>query len=58
MLFRSYRMSEGDKKQSVIISSEPLTADMTTWIEVPEYSMIFAEKQKNEISIRISDLSI
>jgi len=53
-----YRMSEGDKKQSVIISSEPLTADMTTWIEVPEYSMIFAEKQKNEISIRISDLSI
>ncbi len=54
-----YKMSGGDKKHSVIISSEPLTSDTTTWIEVPEYSLMIASKRDhNEININITDIFI
>jgi glutamine amidotransferase len=32
-----------DTADSVIIASEPLTRDTSTWLEVPEYSMIYAD---------------
>ena len=28
---------------SVIIASEPLTSDISTWIEVPEYSVVYVK---------------
>jgi glutamine amidotransferase len=31
---------------SVIIASEPLTTDVTTWLEVPEYSLLHAERHE------------
>src|SRR5262249_46717004 len=30
-----------DAGDSIMIASEPLTRDTTTWLEVPEYSMIY-----------------
>ena len=29
---------------SIIVSSEPLSADRATWLEVPEYSMLVATR--------------
>jgi glutamine amidotransferase len=34
----------GDQVRSLLIASEPLTVDVSTWLEVPEYSMITAQR--------------
>jgi predicted glutamine amidotransferase len=34
----------GDEVRSLLIASEPLTVDVSTWLEVPEYSMITAQR--------------
>ena len=54
-----YKMAGGEKgKKSVIISSEPLTEDTTTWIEVREYSLITATRIAGEINIETWDINI
>jgi len=53
-----YKMKESDKKTSIIIASEPLTEDTTTWIEVPEYSLIVARMNNNEVDIVSQDISL
>lgn len=52
-----YRMKESEKKSSIIIASEPLTEDTTTWIEVPEYTLLVARLEKGEIKITSQDIS-
>lgn len=52
-----YKMKESDKKLSVIIASEPLTEDTTTWIEVPEYTLILARPEGNTIKIISQDIN-
>ena len=37
-------MTASDAARSVLIASEPLTIDTSTWLEVPEYSMIMAAR--------------
>ena len=34
----------GEEVRSLLIASEPLTVDVSTWLEVPEYSMITARR--------------
>lgn len=53
-----YKMKESDSKQSIIIASEPLTEDTTTWLEVPEYTLIVARLSENEIKITSQDINI
>lgn len=53
-----YKMKGGANKTSIIIASEPLTEDTTTWIEVPEYTMIVARIENNEIKISSQDIVI
>src|SRR3954453_17250531 len=38
-----WQMTAGAPPRSVIVASEPLTSDSSTWLEVPEYSMLTAE---------------
>ncbi|MCW5606001.1 MAG: class II glutamine amidotransferase, partial [Burkholderiales bacterium] len=38
----------GDTSDSIMIASEPLTRDTSTWLEVPEYSMIYAEARNDK----------
>jgi len=52
----SYKMKMGKKRKSIIIASEPLTADATTWVEVPEYSFIGASKEDGDIRIESLDI--
>jgi glutamine amidotransferase len=53
-----WRMTAGDPPRSVIIASEPLTADFSTWIEVPEYSMLTAELTSNGLEFETRDLDV
>ena len=51
-------MKGNNKKKTIIVASEPLTEDTTTWIEVPEYTLMVATKFKNEIQIVSQDINI
>lgn len=53
-----YKMKGSKTKSSIIISSEPLTSDTTTWISVPEYTLIMANLDGNEIKIISQDINI
>ncbi len=53
-----YNMMAGDKRTSVIIASEPLTEDTTTWIEAPEYSLITAYIKNAEMKIITENIDI
>jgi glutamine amidotransferase len=53
-----YRMKSGKTKSSIIIASEPLTKDVTTWVEVPEYTMIYANIAQGEVKIVSQDIDL
>ena len=42
-----YAMAASDFPRSLLIASEPLTLDISTWLEVAEYSMITAQRARN-----------
>lgn len=52
----SYQMKQSPQMKSIIIGSEPLTEDSTTWIEVPEYSFIGAKIVDNQVVIQSMDI--
>lgn len=42
-----------DVADSIMIASEPLTRDTTTWLEVPEYSVIYADTRSGKPSVEV-----
>ncbi len=49
-----WKMTGGaDVADSIMIASEPLTRDTTTWLEVPEYSMIYADTRGGRPSVEV-----
>jgi predicted glutamine amidotransferase len=42
-----------DHADSIMIASEPLTRDVSTWLEVPEYSMIYADTRSGRPTVEI-----
>ena len=42
-----------DTADSIMIASEPLTRDTSTWLEVPEYSMIYADTRTGRPTVEI-----
>jgi glutamine amidotransferase len=46
----------GDETRSLLIASEPLTVDTSTWLELPEYSMITARRTADTLEHRTLDL--
>jgi glutamine amidotransferase len=55
---RDWQMTAGDPPRSVIIASEPLTTDHSTWVEVPEYSMLTAELAPDGLEFDVRDLDV
>jgi glutamine amidotransferase len=53
-----WQMTAGDPPRSVIIASEPLTTDFSTWLEVPEYSMLTAELSAEGLEFETHDLDV
>ena len=49
---RDWQMTASDPPRSVIIASEPLTINASTWLEVPEYSMLTAELAARRARVR------
>ena len=43
------------KRNSICIASEPLSMDTTTWLEVPEYTILLAKRQ-NPIFLTLTDI--
>jgi len=37
----------------IMIASEPLTRDTTTWLEVPEYSMVYADTRRRRPTVEV-----
>jgi glutamine amidotransferase len=53
-----WQMTADDPPRSVIIASEPLTTDFSTWLEVPEYSMLTAELTPEGLEFETRDLDV
>ena len=61
---KAYGLYDGEWKMigdsaeagSVLISSEPLTRDPSTWIEVPEYSALMSINDRGKQLLRVQDL--
>jgi glutamine amidotransferase len=56
--YGDWQMTAGDPPRSVIIASEPLTTDFSTWLEVPEYSMLTAELTPEGLEFETRDLDV
>jgi predicted glutamine amidotransferase len=53
-----WRMTGGaENADSVIVTSEPLTRDTSSWVELPEYGALFAEVRRGRphIAVRLLD---
>jgi predicted glutamine amidotransferase len=44
--------------RSLMISSEPLTRDVSTWLEVPEYSALISTAEDGQQLLRFKYLNI
>jgi glutamine amidotransferase len=53
-----WQMTAADPPRSAIIASEPLTLDASTWLEVPEYSMLTAELTPDGLEFETRDLDV
>ncbi len=53
-----WQMTASDAPRSVIIASEPLTSDFSSWFEVPEYSMLTAELTPDGVDFETRDLDV
>ena len=53
-----WRMTAGEPPRSLIIASEPLTTDASSWLEVPEYSMLTAELGPDGLAFETRDLDV
>jgi glutamine amidotransferase len=51
-------MAASDTPRSLLIASEPLTVDTSTWLEVPEYSMITAALTPRGLDFETRDLDV
>ena len=53
-----WAMTASDGIRSLLIASEPLTLDTSTWLEVPEYSMITATAGPDGLDYETRDLDV
>jgi predicted glutamine amidotransferase len=51
-------MLPSDVPRSLLIASEPLTADASTWLEAPEYSLLTATRVGGVLEIETLDLDV
>jgi glutamine amidotransferase len=52
-------MMHGDgPARSLLVASEPLTSDSSTWLEVPEYALLLATRTDDELEWELRDLDV
>jgi glutamine amidotransferase len=47
-----------DSADSILIASEPLTSDLSSWIEVPEYGLLAANMSAQRPEISTTDIRL
>ena len=47
-----------DRPDSILIASEPLTADTSAWVELQEYSMMSIHLEGGELKLEVKGLEI
>lgn len=53
-----WRMMGSTRPQAFLVASEPLTLDTSTWVEVPEYSMLIATANPGGVEVSTCDLDV
>ena len=53
-----WRMGGGAPREAILLASEPLTADSSTWVEVPEYTLLTATRTPSGVDIATRDLDV
>jgi glutamine amidotransferase len=53
-----WEMTSSDTPRSLLIASEPLTVDVSTWLEVPEYSIMTATVAPRGLEFQTQDLDV
>lgn len=53
-----YKMRGYPSKSSIIVSSEPLTINPSSWIKVPEYSLLAVERDGYTLDLQIFDIDL
>ena len=48
--------SPNGRVSSLILASEPLSRDISNWIEVQEYSLVQVERHESEIALKVQDI--
>jgi glutamine amidotransferase len=51
-------MRGGDRVESVIVASEPITKDSSTWVEVPAYAMMTVSLRDGAVEITARELAV
>jgi glutamine amidotransferase len=51
-------MTPSDAPRSLLVASEPLTLDTSTWLEVPEYSLLAAARSSRGLDLETFDLDV
>jgi glutamine amidotransferase len=51
-------LASDGRPQSLLVASEPLTSDTSTWLELPEYSLLLAERDPDGLRIETMDLDV
>jgi glutamine amidotransferase len=51
-------MVGSDQANSLLIASEPLTADTSTWLEAPEYSLLSASLEDGALQMEVLNLDV
>jgi glutamine amidotransferase len=51
-------MRGSDRLESIIVASEPITKDTSTWVEVPEYAMLTASLLGGTLEISARELIV
>jgi glutamine amidotransferase len=54
----AWAMRGADVTSSLLVASEPITADTSTWLEVPEYSLMAASRDGGTVTTELRDLEI
>jgi glutamine amidotransferase len=49
-------MRDAERPESVLVASEPITKDRSTWVEVPEYAMLTASLRNGAVEITTREL--
>lgn len=46
----------GGSCEAVLVASEPLTDDVTGWVEVPEYTAMIAQRKGSEVTVSLQEI--